>query len=574
MPEGDTLGGYRLGPILGPGAAEVRTAEPLDAPGTTVVLKIARSAPAAAMLRREADTGRRVGHDRLLRALAARLDHDPPFLVFPHLPGGSVRDALAADGALPASRAAAVFADVLDGMCALHAAGLAHGDLKPENILLDEAGRAVVGDPGLAVNAASLGAQLPESAPPARGEDAAHLSGTWHYMAPEQRAGSAATPAADVYAAGLVLFEMLTGRPLRGVLDETARADLPEWAAAVVESACSAVEHRPADADELRELFTSARPEPSPVEDRRRPSRSHPLAEAGATGISGEPATPPPLQPARESGFAEAARGYRLRLERPRANQCIGRWVLAECLGQSRFGETWKAHRRDHVDEIAVVKIFSEPRFLANLRADRVLDGKLRHPNIAALLETDLHGEQPYVVMEFVPGRPLRERLRRGPMPPAGAAEILRQILAGLSAVHAIGPAHRSLKPENVLVIARAAGGPLVKITDFGLGRAVEETVCQMSMSGIDWSEFAPYWRYLSPEQESGDTGTAASDVYSAGLIYYEMLIGCLPPAVLREETLRDLPGRVRPILTRALAPLGKRFATAAEFLAAVSGPA
>jgi serine/threonine protein kinase len=382
-------------------------------------------------------------------------------------------------------------------------------------------------------------------------------------MAPEVRAGRPATPASDVYAAGLVLNAMFGQHPVHGVLDARARAELPEWAAAVIEAACVEAEHRPADAAALRALFASVRPaaHAPPEAERRPPPRGDKRSERPApTGA--------------DAGFAEAARGCKLRLDRPKPAQAVGAWVLDEPIGSSRFGELWKAHRRERPGEVAAIKLFSEPRFLSNLRADHALAGNLRHAGVAALLEADLHGEQPYAVMEYVDGTPLRQRLRQGPLPPRQALSIIEQILSGLSAAHALGLAHRNLKPENVLLIdnlrrdGRRSYG--VKITDFGLGKAVEETVCQMSMSGIDWSEFAPYWRYLSPEQEAGDTGTAASDVYSAGLIYYEMLIGCLPPAVLRDEALRDLPGRIRPVLTRALAPAARRFATAAEFLAAL----
>lgn len=149
--------------------------------------------------------------------------------------GGSLADRLAVDGTLPAEKARHILTDVLGGLGALHARGIVHSDVKPSNVLLDHGGRARVSDLGLARDA---------RAPTLTGLAGA---GTPAYMAPEQALGMRPDPRADVYSAGILLHECLTGRPWRS--GEDFPPTLPPWAARFLEVAVAATpERRPRDA--------------------------------------------------------------------------------------------------------------------------------------------------------------------------------------------------------------------------------------------------------------------------------------------------------------------------------------
>ncbi|MGP4054237.1 protein kinase domain-containing protein [Mycobacterium sp. 4D054] len=148
-------------------------------------------------------------------------------------------------------------------------------------------------------------------------------------------------------------------------------------------------------------------------------------------------------------------------------------------------------------------------------------------------------GQPPYLVMELVEGGTLRELLReRGPMPPHAVAAVLRPVLSGLAAAHAAGLVHRDIKPENVLI----SDDGDVKIADFGLVRAVAEA--KITSTSVILGTAA----YLAPEQvASGDTDSRG-DVYSVGILIYELLTGYTPfngdsaLAVAYQRLERDVP--------------------------------
>ena len=142
---------------------------------------------------------------------------------------------------------------------------------------------------------------------------------------------------------------------------------------------------------------------------------------------------------------------------------------------------------------------------------------RLSDPGIVQVFDQGVEGETAFLVMELVPGGTLRELLdERGPMPPYAAAAVLRPLLGALSEAHAAGLVHRDIKPENVLISTNGA----VKLADFGLVRAVAES--RATSSSVVMGTAA----YLSPEQISGADTDGRSDLYSLGVLAYEMLTG------------------------------------------------
>jgi eukaryotic-like serine/threonine-protein kinase len=145
---------------------------------------------------------------------------------------------------------------------------------------------------------------------------------------------------------------------------------------------------------------------------------------------------------------------------------------------------------------------------------------RLSHQNVVAVFDQGADGPFLYLAMEYVPGRTLKELLRaNGRFPPATALEIMAGVLDGLAAAHASGIVHRDVKPENVLVTADGR----IKVADFGLARAL--SAAGHTRAGLLIGTVA----YVPPEQVTGGTTGPRGDVYSAGVMFFELLTGRLP---------------------------------------------
>ncbi len=161
-----------------------------------------------------------------------------------------------------------------------------------------------------------------------------------------------------------------------------------------------------------------------------------------------------------------------------------------------------------------------DQQFLTRFHREARAIASLKHPGLVAIYDQGNDPRHPFLVMELIEGGTLRELLReRGPMPPHAAVAVLRPVLGGLGVAHRAGLVHRDIKPENVLI----SDDGEVKLVDFGLVRAIAE-------AGItSTSVILGTAAYLSPEQVLGaDTGPR-SDVYSAGIMAFELLTGTTP---------------------------------------------
>ncbi|NMD94874.1 Stk1 family PASTA domain-containing Ser/Thr kinase [Rhodococcus sp. BL-253-APC-6A1W] len=162
----------------------------------------------------------------------------------------------------------------------------------------------------------------------------------------------------------------------------------------------------------------------------------------------------------------------------------------------------------------------ADPQFLARFEFEARAVARLNHPGLVAVYDQGQDGDHVFLVMELVEGGTLRELLReRGPMPPHAAAAVAAPVLGALAVAHRAGLVHRDVKPENVLI--SEAGE--VKIADFGLVRAVA------AATTTSRSVILGTAAYLSPEQVTAGSADARSDVYSAGVLVFEMLTGRTP---------------------------------------------
>ncbi|WP_457949496.1 Stk1 family PASTA domain-containing Ser/Thr kinase [Pseudarthrobacter sp. alpha12b] len=160
----------------------------------------------------------------------------------------------------------------------------------------------------------------------------------------------------------------------------------------------------------------------------------------------------------------------------------------------------------------------ADENFLGRLGREAKAAARLSHPHVVGVLDQGNHGHTAYLVMEYIKGHTLRDVLRdRGALPPRLALALIDPVVEGLGAAHAAGFIHRDVKPENVLI----ADDGRIKIGDFGLARAVTSSTSTGALIGTV--------AYISPELVLGKPADARSDVYSVGIMLYEMLTGRQP---------------------------------------------
>lgn len=273
----------------------------------------------------------------------------------------------------------------------------------------------------------------------------------------------------------------------------------------------------------------------------------------------------------------------------------VGQYEILNKIGAGGMGEVYRVRDLQLGREAAIKVLTPEAtqsedrvkRFFAEARATSALN----HPNILTVYGIGEHEGKPYLVMEFVDGQTLRALLRSGALPPGKAAEITIQVLAGLAKAHSIGIVHRDLKPENLMITTDG----FVKILDFGLAKLLKDDTVDATdarLQTLGYSDTASGMivgtaAYMSPEQARGQLADARADLFSLGLVLYEMLTGQNP---FRRNTAADTisailrdpapplsasgvtgPGSLNQVLERALRKEpAERYASAKEMEAAL----
>ena len=201
-----------------------------------------------------------------------------------------------------------------------------------------------------------------------------------------------------------------------------------------------------------------------------------------------------------------------------------GRYRLVELLGQGGMARIYRGHDTQ-LDRDVAVKILRpeygrDPDFSSRFRQEAQNAASLNHPNIVAVYDYGQDEAGPFIVMELVDGEDLASIIKRsGALPPRQAARITAEAARALHAAHQRGIVHRDVKPGNVMINRDGQ----VKVTDFGIARAMAEA--QMTLPGITLGSV----HYFSPEQARGDQTTASSDIYSLGIVLFELLTGHRP---------------------------------------------
>lgn len=412
------------------------------------------------------------------------------FLSMEHVDGEDLASLLRRFGRLPKERAITIALEVCRGLEAAHERGILHRDLKPSNLMIDARGQAKIMDFGLA-NYSQVAARHTE------------IAGTPDYMAPEQRRGEASIQT-ELYALGLILYELFTGR--------RARRDLPEG----TDSSGSGLYLD--DVDPLVERIIRHCLERDP---RLRPSAVSAVA-ALLSRLSQAP-----WRPAEGVGIPHRKH-----------------WLLKRKLGAGGFGETWVAvHGKTH--DRRVFKFCSDAAKLRAFHREITLFRFMRETlggreDIAALVDWQLDEPPYFIESEFTGSLNLAEWINEEggftAVTVRDRVEIVRRVAVALSAAHSVGILHKDVKPANVLVGRDSPEGLRVRLCDFGVSVLTDEArlhAAGVTAAGLTDDTRAPSpdagtRLYMAPELIEGKLPTTSADVYALGVMLYQLVIGDL----------------------------------------------
>jgi serine/threonine protein kinase len=256
----------------------------------------------------------------------------------------------------------------------------------------------------------------------------------------------------------------------------------------------------------------------------------------------------------------------------------LGKYQVLERLGRGGMADVYRAYQPG-MDRYVAIKVLhghlsEDTGFIARFKREAQSVGTLRHPNIVQVIDFDAVDDEYYMVMEFIDGDTLKALLsRRGALPVTEAIALMVKIADAVSYAHRAGMIHRDIKPANIMMTA--AGEPI--LTDFGIAKILSAT--NLTATGVAVGTPA----YMSPEAGRGEKVDERADIYSLGIMLYEMVTGAPPfdadtpwavilkhinePLPRPTAVLPSLPQSMEKILLKALtkAP-DDRYQTAADF--------
>ncbi len=225
----------------------------------------------------------------------------------------------------------------------------------------------------------------------------------------------------------------------------------------------------------------------------------------------------------------------------------LGRFEVLGIVGSGGMGIVLKARSID-MDRVVAIKIpqpqyWQSPETLLTLEREARSAAAVVHPNVISIYHVDRYRDVPYLVMPYVAGRSLEQRIRdQGPLPIDQALRIARQVASALAAAHACGVVHRDVKPANILL---GAGTERAVLSDFGLAKVQSDATCTAT------GTFAGTPIYLSPEQASGCGAGPAGDLYSLGTVLWTMLVGQPPMSGMHTHAIvRKIADAQLPVLS------------------------
>jgi serine/threonine protein kinase len=203
----------------------------------------------------------------------------------------------------------------------------------------------------------------------------------------------------------------------------------------------------------------------------------------------------------------------------------LGTYRLISRLGAGGMGEVWRAEDTKLLRQVAIKilpeQLAKDPEWKDRFLREARTVAQLNHPNIATIYSIDQQGDTLFIAMELIEGDSLSTVISRGPMIPADAVRVAVHVADGLSEAHTKGIVHRDIKPDNIILSPR-----FVKVLDFGIAKQVGGTADPgLTQGGMVLG--TPH--YMSPEQALGRAVDARTDIFSLGVVLYEMLSGAKP---------------------------------------------
>jgi serine/threonine protein kinase len=569
-----------------------------------------------ARFRDEAKVVVRLSHGNLVPVFDAGTVEGELYIAMDHVDGRDLRavwNQCAKKGiAFPVDVAVYLVKELARGLHHAHTAGdlkLVHRDVSPPNVLLAYSGEVKLTDFGLA----SSTLKLEHTAPGV-------IYGKVSYMAPEQARGEPLDGRADIYAAGVILWELLTGRQLFPNTDgdALARVRSPQimppssrasrvsaWLDGIVMKALAVErDERYPDAESFRAALAGFLAKEAPTTDTARVAgflrdlfgdeierdrvRREALIEEGRKAVAARTAqsksAPSPrrasspilLTGGKASGDIEEPEGDGDDPEdddEDRRSAGVlgatldGRYRVIRLIGEGGMGRVYEGEHIEIGKRVAIKVLhprYSEmPEVVARFRREARAASRIGHPNIVDVTDfgTTASGAV-YFVMEFLEGADLADVIEREKVLGLDrAVHIAIQLARALEAAHTANVIHRDLKPENIFLVARAGHPDFVKVLDFGIARHLELEHGKR-LTRPDMAMGTP--EYMAPEQAAGKPTDGRADVYAAGAILYEMLTGSSPhPGDNAMEILNkkatEIPtpvGELRPDVPRALSDI------------------
>jgi len=539
---------------------------------------------------REAQAIARLDHPHIVKLLYFEKQGEYPYLVMELIKGGNLRSLLqkyaSVGRTMPLTMALGLIQQAAQALAYAHKQGVIHRDIKPDNMLLQRIGDPANGPPRFTLKLTDFGlARLVQSTGLTSMSGA--VMGTPHYMAPEQCLGQPVDQRADIYALGVVLYEIATGYlPFQASnredvmakhVNETPRPPRsvnPELSPVVEQLIMRCLAKKPDDRYQTAEELVQA------IDQVLRSSAVPPHYSIVQTPVNPQlasteietpiqPSTNPQLAPTELPAAVLPANQTPAILD-PTGGRQVGPYLIETALpfGAGGMGEVFRA--RDQRDgRLVALKLLypnlaSDPKVRQRFhRREAQIAGMLHHPNIVAVYEAGEDGNQLFLAMELVGGGSLRgllERRSTNPWPLALGLALTRQATLGLAYAHEQGVVHRDIKPDNMLLrkldrsstpgttippvaptddflsgllgmtavsAPRPAAAPVeqyeLKLSDFGIATLTDGT--RLTSTGNQLGTHA----YMSPEQITGKSVDARTDIYALGVVLYEIATGRLP---------------------------------------------
>lgn len=469
--------------------------------------------------------------DNVITIQKWQLDNPPYYLEMPSTKHGELHTWLINNGGLsqiPMTMRLKLLSQLAQALSSVHQVGMIHRNLTPAALFIDEE------DDKLSIKLGEFGIGALEQIDQLKDINltvtdikltTSGLQANEIYLSPELILGSEASAASDVYALGLIIYQMIVG-DLNCVLNRNwenhiSNSKLKDLIGQCVNKQASSRITTKDIANRLADLISDNSLQTDPE-------------------ITIKPTPPSALS--------------------PQAGNFIGPFRLLEILGEGGMGVVYLAEQREPVERKVALKLIKagmdSDQVLARFEAERQALALMSHTNVSAVFEASKDDAgQPYFVMEYVSGQVLTKHCDHLKLSIRARVKLFLQVCDGVLHAHQKGVIHRDLNPNNIMVKTQSNQEPIIKIIDFGVAKSLQTKLSTHTLH-TRLGSFVGTPSYASPEQISGlkNSIDTRSDIYSLGVVLYELLVGVTPYST--EELSNISPLELVQILNKNQAPI------------------